>query len=50
MGESIPQQPPSRSVVRRIYWTSHALERVAQRGLTSEEVEEVVRRDMPFER
>jgi hypothetical protein len=31
-------------VVRRIYWTNHALERIAQRGLLPEEVEAVIRR------
>jgi hypothetical protein len=30
-------------MVRRIYWTCHALERVAQRGMMREEVEEVIR-------
>jgi hypothetical protein len=30
-------------MVSRIYWTSHALQRVAQRGLVPEEVEGVIR-------
>ena len=30
-------------MVKRIYWTSHALERLAQRGVASEEAEGVIR-------
>lgn len=30
-------------MVKRIYWTSHAMERVSQRGLVPEEVEDVIR-------
>jgi hypothetical protein len=32
-------------VIERICWTSHALERVDQRGLVREEVEAVLRQD-----
>ena len=29
-------------MIERIYWTSHALDRIAQRGLMQEEVEEAM--------
>lgn len=35
-------------MTRRIYWTSHALQRLEERGLTSEEVEDVIRTKHPF--
>ena len=34
---------PWGSMVRRIYWTSHALQRLVERGLVREEVEDVIR-------
>jgi hypothetical protein len=34
-------------VVRRVYWTDHSLQRLAERGLTLEEVEVVVEEGHP---